>query len=180
MSENKPREFWIDERNTVGGMRLSVSSVAPRPPHNAFLVREVLPTPDGVLEAADKYVSASICFGGLEFSRSGTTYGLCYKSFIAGAEFMSAKRDAEIDQLKASLSCITHDGVGMQLEVTRLNARVEAMRARLDKIANTQDTAAIDLKTGGPSRIALSESRNRRILEAREALANDDKLKGSK
>ena len=50
--------------------------------------------------------------------------------------------------------------------VQAVKVLVEAM----EKIGYTQDVSPADSETGGPCRIAVANSRNRRILEAQEAL----------
>lgn len=58
-----------------------------------------------------------------------------------------------------------------------LETRIEKLREALDEIANTQDISPVDPSGNGPDRVCLGQSRNRRILEARDALREDDKLK---
>lgn len=47
-------------------------------------------------ELADEWVWSKICYGGLEYIRSGETYKNCVASFTAGY----AARDAEVQELK--------------------------------------------------------------------------------
>lgn len=54
----------------------------------------------------------------------------------------------------------------MRPAVEAVKVLVEAM----EKIGYTQDVSPADPETGGPCRIAVANSRNRRILEAQEAL----------
>ncbi len=56
---------------------------------------------------------------------------------------------------------------------------IEALReavTALENIGHTQDISPADPETGGPCRIAIANSRNRRILEAQEALRNIARL----
>jgi hypothetical protein len=56
-------------------------------------------------------------------------------------------------------------------EIQSLQSKLATAVEALDKIANTQDVVPRDAEYSGPCRISLAETRNRRILEARDALA---------
>lgn len=68
---------------------------------------------------------------------------------------------------KHDAAFVSASRTSLPLALEMLEVACEALR----KIGYTQDVSPADPETGGPCRIATANSRNRRILEAQEALA---------